>query len=87
MTSGMLCPVLGSLVQERHELNEASSPQGLKMIKGLEIFYIREGCGSCDGSAWRSRARGNLSLYVNTWWRSEQDGAKLFLVIGQVTGQ
>lgn len=30
VTSGMLGPVLGSLVQERHELNEVSSPKDPK---------------------------------------------------------
>lgn len=51
------------------------------MIKGLDILHISGGSESHDCSAWRRGARAILSLYINTWWGSKNEGAKPFLLM------
>ncbi|KAK4806781.1 hypothetical protein QYF61_005577 [Mycteria americana] len=41
-TSGVLCPVLGSTVQERHAILETVQQRAMKMIKGLEHLSYEE---------------------------------------------
>ncbi|KAK4818476.1 hypothetical protein QYF61_014178 [Mycteria americana] len=41
-TSGVLCPVLGSPIQEGNRLTGASPARTVKMIKGLECLYYEE---------------------------------------------
>jgi len=80
-TFRLLCPVLGSLVQERQESFRRSPAEDCIDMWGLEHHHMRKGWETWDSSVWRSLRRDLTTTYEHLKHGSRGDEDGIFLVV------